>query len=219
MTLVFAIVIGILTSGLSVAGAVFLKKQLASSAGTETEAIQLEINEVTKKLEELAGFAKGYASKKQLDNVEAQLQTERNNLSREKEKLKEVEAKLEGAQKSVETKEGQQQETKSAKEEDEQKLRELMAAYADISSESMALEKKLAASLKNLEVIITEVKMTDNQKAVLNDMLTALTDGSSRLRELLTEYQIVNERLNMLTGQHSELEEEYTKLVEQQLGE
>ena len=217
--MVAAIIIALVCSGLSVGASIFLKKKIASSTGTESVTIQGEIDEVALKINELLQYAKGYISKKQLESVEQQLVDENTALDRKKARLKEVEAKLETAQKNVETKEGQQQETKSAKEEDETKLRELMAAYGDISSESIALERKLATSLKNLETIIAETKMTDIQKAVLNELLNTLTNGSSRLRELLTEYQVVNERLNMLSHQHNDLEEEYTKLVEQQLGE
>lgn len=214
-----ALIIAILTSGLIVGATFVLKKRLITSSGSASASIQEEITAITRKLEELAQYAPAYTSRKQLENIEQQLTDESTQLEKEKIRLKEVETKLESAQKLVETKEGQQQETKSSREEDEQKLRELMAAYTDISSESIGLERKLAASLKNLETIVSEVKMTDDQKAVLNDLLNSLTEGSSRLRELLTEYQVVNERLEMLQQQHGDLEEEYTKLVEQQLGE
>ncbi len=217
--MVSALIIAILTSGLIVGATFVLKKRLITSSGSASASIQEEITAITRKLEELAQYAPAYTSRKQLENIEQQLTDESTQLEKEKIRLKEVETKLESAQKLVETKEGQQQETKSSREEDEQKLRELMAAYTDISSESIGLERKLAASLKNLETIVSEVKMTDDQKAVLNDLLNSLTEGSSRLRELLTEYQVVNERLEMLQQQHGDLEEEYTKLVEQQLGE
>jgi hypothetical protein len=38
------------------------------------------------------------------------------------------------------------------------------------------------------------------------------------LRDLIIDYQGLNERLDNLKGQHADLENEYTKLVEQQLG-
>jgi len=217
--MIAAIVISLISSAVMILATFALSKKLAGNSGGGTEAIESEINQALAKIEQLLKFAPGYVSKGQLSAVETQLTEENANLGKEKENLKVVEAKLETAQKLVEEKEGQQQETKSSREDDENKLRELMATYTDISGESMALERKLAASLKNLETIMSEVPMTDDQKAVLSELLNALTEGSSRLRELITEYQVVNDRVTMLNQQHGDLEEEYTKLVEQQLGE
>ncbi len=190
-----------------------------ASAGSEVKTLHGEITDVTHKLFELKSFAPAYIGKKQLQSVDSLLAQDTGNLQKEKEHLKEVEVKLEAAQKLVEAKESQQQETKTTKDTDEQKLHELLSHYTQISDDAMMLERSLAQSLKNLESIIAEVTMTEDQKAVLNLLLETLTEGGGRLRELIPEYQTVKERLEMLEQQHNDLDEEYTKLVEQQLGE
>jgi predicted nucleic acid-binding Zn-ribbon protein len=106
---------------------------------------------------------------------------------------------------------------KSSKEEDENRLGEIMTAYDSYCSQSVSLEHELAASLKNLDTMIVEVPMTADQKAVFQELSNALTSASSRLRDLFIDYQAVHERLEGLKAQHADLEEEYTKLVEQQL--
>lgn len=217
--MVTAAILSVINAALIFGGLFLLKKKVLGSATAETSQIQSEIDQISLKLEELVTFAPGYSSPKQLSTVEQQLGTESNELENEKIRLKEVESKLDVAQKNVEAKEGQQQDLKTSKEEDENKLRELMGSYQTISDESIALEKRLAASMKSLEAIISEVSVSDEHKAILNDLLETLTETSSRLRELLTEFQMVNERLTMLNQQFGDLEEEYTKLVEQQLGE
>jgi predicted nuclease with TOPRIM domain len=73
--------------------------------------------------------------------------------------------------------------------------------------------------MKSLDAILSELNLTQDQRKHLSDLSETLTSAGGRLRELLTEYQTVKERLDMLTQQHADLEEEYTKLVEQQLGE
>ena len=73
--------------------------------------------------------------------------------------------------------------------------------------------------MKNLESILGEVTLTDDQKAELDKLNDALSSAGENMRTLITEYESVNERLKMLREQHEDLEEEYTKLVEQQLGE
>jgi len=217
--MITGIIIAVLTAGLGLGAAFALKSQLMASAGSEVSTLLKEIEEITSSLNELVKHAPAYVGKKQIETVEGLIVHETDALQKEKERLKEVESKLENAQRLVEEKESQQHETKAVKDTDEQVLRDLLSNYTQISDEAMGLEKKLAASLKNLETIIAEVKMTEDQKAILNDLLNALTEGGAQLRELITEYQMVKERLEMLQQQHHDLEEEYTKLVEQQLGE
>jgi predicted nucleic acid-binding Zn-ribbon protein len=66
--------------------------------------------------------------------------------------------------------------------------------------------------------MIVEMPMTADQKAVFQALSDTLSSASSRLRDLIIDYQGLNERLDNLKGQHADLENEYTKLVEQQLG-
>ena len=67
--------------------------------------------------------------------------------------------------------------------------------------------------------MILEMIILSHTFQIFEDLNRALSDGGALLRDLITEYQSVNERLDMLRIQHEDLEEEYTKLVEQQLGE
>ncbi|RMG43390.1 MAG: hypothetical protein D6719_03855 [Candidatus Dadabacteria bacterium] len=197
----------------------YLQKQVTSSIEAEKSSLVEKINTVTAELDELKRYTKSYASRGQFDNVVKQVESIKTELEKEKELLKEIEGKLDVAQKTVEEKENIQQELKSAKEEDEKKLEELLTSYEQISSESIALEQKLAQSMKNLDQMMEEVQMTEAQKALVNEISEALTQAGSTLRELIMEYETLNERLNNLRAQHEDLEDEYTKLVEQQLGE
>ncbi len=197
----------------------FIKRQLSSSVGSERDAVIAKVNTLDKELRELLTYADGYASKKQLAQLEASLAQSKADLDREKGNLKALEPKLEGAQKMVEEKETHQQELKSAKEEDELKMKELMDHFETISSESIGLEQALAQSMKNLDQLMAEVTLTADQRAVLQELSNSLSNAGSTLRELIVEYDTLNERLNMLTQQLMDLEEEYTKLVERQLGE
>ena len=217
--MISALIIGILTAIAVFIASIGFKKHFTSSVATKTKTLKRQIEEATSKAKDLTQYAPAYVSKLQLESVESLLGKEADTITSERKRLKDIEAKLENAQKLVEEKEGGQQETKASREEDEIKLRELLASFNDVSAESMGLERKLATSMKNLETLISEVKMTDIQKQIMNDLLSALTEGSSRVRELLTEYQAINDRLNAIQQQHGDLEEEYTKLVEQQLGE
>ncbi|MCI5066715.1 hypothetical protein MRY87_13420 [bacterium] len=220
--MLFAIV-SVLVAGLS-AGAVYgtyhvVSNRAASSIGQESARLLEEIQEKESRAQELLRYKDGYCSQAQYESIHGQIPQLEEDLAKEKESLVSLEGNLDSSQQQVEEKEAHQQELKSSKEEDEIKLEELLTSYQDNSSESIALEQKLAQSMKNLESIMSDLTLTDDQRSQLDALNEALSAAGENLRTLITEYESVNERLKMLREQHDDLEEEYTKLVEQQLGE
>ncbi len=217
--MIVALVVGLGTAGAVFSAFQFITKRTTASVGVELSKIQSEVTALDDQLKELIRYKDGYCSKPQFEEVSGQLSGARDELEKEREALKGIEAQLDTSQQQVETKEAAQQEMKSSKEEDEIKLEEILSSYQDLSSESVALEQQLAQSLKNLEAIMAEVTLTDDQKEVLNSVNEAMEGAGQNLRDLITEYEGVKDRLTLLREQHEDLEEEYTKLVEQQLGE
>lgn len=219
MFLITSILCVAITAVVLFGASVFLKKKSIGSSGGELATIVANVEETTGKIQGLVSRFDSAASSAQLETINKQLEGVLAEIAAERQRLKDIETRLESAQKAVEAKETAQQEVKAAKSEDERKLEDLLASYTTISEESILLEQQLASSLKNLDRIMEEVELTADQKSLLNDLSNALSSAGSRLRELLTEYEKVNERLLTLKTQHTQLEEEYTKLVEQQLGE
>lgn len=196
----------------------FLARKMKATAGGSQQELVSRVEEADRQIAERLASLENVASRAQLDAVIEQIAELDGALQGEKNALKEIEAKLETCQKEVETKEASQQDIKSSKEEDEAKLAALLASFADISNESMLLEQNLANSMKHVDRLLDELELTEGQRAMLQALSEALLAAGSRLRDLITEYDGVNQRLKALTEQHKDLEEEYTKLVEQQLG-
>ncbi len=218
--MIIASIIALVLSLVIIIGGLFaLKKQITSSVGAERESLVAEIPKTLAEVEELLSNAGRFASKPQLEFVISQIQATQADLTKEKNSLKEIENRLDVAQKNVEQKEAAQQELKTAREEEEAQLQELLTKFEDISTESVSLEQKLAASMKNLDQLLEEVELTPDQRGAFQDLQNALTNAGAQLRDLLMEYTTVKERLQVLQQQHKDLEEEYTRLVEQQLGE
>jgi chromosome segregation ATPase len=217
--MITAVVFGIIGGAIIIGAAFFLKRTLLFGGGAQTASMQAEIDQVALEIEKLTALTKEVGSKKQVDYLEEQLAQQKKAYDSEKVKLKEIETKLESAQKMVEEKEGSQQEAKTQLDEDENRIKKLIEAYQTLSGEAIALERKLATSMKSLEATIGEIKATEEQKTTLNDLMIQLTDAGANLRELITEYETVHQRITVLNQQHKDLEDEYTKLVEQQLGE
>lgn len=210
------IIISLLLFGAAI---VLLKKKAGGSIIQDIDTKSTEINKLISETKVLAEKSADLGSKAQHDGLIIKLEESRTNLAKEKENLKVIEAKLVTVQKTVEEKEALHQTMKTSKEEDENKLTDLLANYESISTESVELEQKLAESMKNLDSILEAIPLNDSQKAIMQELSETLTNAGSRMRDLLTEYNLVKERLDTLKLQHNDLEEEYTRLVEQQLGE
>lgn len=219
MTWIVTIVASLAGAAALIVGTLHLRKSAGAADTSGIDALSAEIAQRQDALEDMAARAKTLAPRSQFEALLNQLEEVNSEIANENWRLKEIESKLDNAQKLVEAKESEQQEVKSAREDDERKLAELMESFQSMSDESIALEQRLAASMKNLDQILSELDLNDDQKAMLNELSEALLAAGSRLRDLITEYGNVNERLKALKQQHSELEEEYTKLVEQQLGD
>jgi sensor domain CHASE-containing protein len=132
--------------------------------------------------------------------------------------LETISQRLEKARIDVEERELAQQEARAMREEDEIIIAQVTNNYSQFSTESVTLEHTLAESLKTLDAMTSELQMTPDQQAVFSELSNALTSASAQLRDVIVDYQNAHERLENLRSQHKDLEAEYSKLVEQQLG-
>ena len=200
-------------------GVFVLRRSIHSSGGSPRAKLVSQIRESEEEIKALLHYANAFASKGQFDTVVRMLEQLKADLQSEKHALQEIESKLTKAQNDVEGKEGQQQSLKTAREEDELRLEELMSTFSTVSDESRQLERRLADSLKELDRMLEELELTADQRDVLDELSKALSTAGGLLRDLITEHAALHERLEQLRQQHRDLEDEYTKLVEQQLGE
>jgi chromosome segregation ATPase len=118
---------------------------------------------------------------------------------------------------NVQQREREQQELRSMREEDEVAIREALSRYDEFSTESLTLEQRLAESLRTVDAMSTEIKMTSDQQAVFTELSNALTQASGQLRDVIVDYHSAHERLSTLQARFLDLESEYSKLIEQQL--
>ena len=218
--MILSLLIGLVIGGALIFGAVFaVRAQILAQSGGAIQEAAAAVKVVAENAKAETVYAKSYASTNLLEQLTTQVVTVKSELEAETGKLKAIENRLDTAQKDVEQRETAHQELKTAKEEDEAKATALLAEYSGLSTGAVSLEQKLASSMKNLDQIMGEIELTQDQKKVLTELSDSLLNAGSRLRDLLTEYKQVNDRLEMLKQQHVDLEEEYTRLVEQQLGE
>lgn len=196
----------------------YILRRLKVGTSAERDTLITEIQGLDQEIRAQLEVGDFLATRLQLENLNRQLEEFQATFAEERRALERIEAKLEVAQRDVEIKESEQQEIKSAKYENESVLANLLANYAEVSNESILLEQNLASSLKHLDAILNELEMSQEARTLLEALSEALSEAGSRLRDLITEYDGVKRRLDLMQQQHHDLEEEYTKLVEQQLG-
>ena len=192
-------------------------KFLNGSCENEKASLVKKTNESLKKLDSMFEKSDELISKLQLNTISIQYNEAQNLLTAQKERLEEVEASLKVAKKKMEEKEILQQELKTSKEEDEKELQLLLNDYEKNSNESRELEKVLANQMKALD----DYAKNQEYSVVLRDFFNALNEtleeSSSNLRSVISEYEQMYERLSALKQQLTDLEVEYSKLIESKL--
>lgn len=126
-------------------------------------------------------------------------------------------AKIDTIQARVLSMEQEHQALRSVTLEEKNAVETALSVFKETSSECVSLEHKLADSLQTLDAMYSEVSLTEPQKAMFNELTTALTAASSQLRDVIVEYDGAHERLTLLNTRFEELEGEYSALIEKQL--
>jgi hypothetical protein len=176
-----------------------------------------EISDLNVEIRNLIPDPNLIASKLDLEVIDEKYKQLQKEQELERDTLKKIEATLEGAQKEVEQKELEQQEFKISQKDEEQRTENLRIQFEKIQLETAQLEQNLSESLQDLQNIINELEEGSKIRTALEELSRSLEEAMQLLRELYLEYKVVNERVQMITRQQAELEEEYTRLVEQQL--
>jgi hypothetical protein len=208
----------LLAAGIPVVAYVVGKKTAPGANDEEMGQLREQSRQLEEKLIEVLGEKDRFASKAQIATLMRQTESFLTTIAEQRSLLETITQRLEKARVDVEERELAQQEARAMREEDEVVIAQVTSNYTNFSTESVTLEHTLAESLKTLDVMTSELQMTPDQQAVFSELSNALTSASAQLRDVIVDYQNAYERLESLRSQHKDLESEYSKLVEQQLG-
>lgn len=208
----------LLAAAIPTAAYVLGKRMAPGASNEEMASLREKSRELEEKLIEMLSEKDRFASRAQIATLVRQTESFLATISEQRGLLTTIAQRLEKARVDVEERELAQQEARAMKEEDEAVIVQVTTNYTQFSTESVTLEHTLAESLKTLDAMTNELQMTPDQQAVFAELSNALTSASSQLRDVIVDYQNAHERLENLRSQHKDLEAEYSKLVEQQLG-
>jgi len=208
----------VISTTAAAAGALILGRRLGARASDDDIAGMLEESRVLdSKLVETLADVERFASKAQISFLAEQSAKLKQAAIEQQEQLTNMAERVDKTRADVQAREAEQQELRALKEEDEAAIHHALNRYNEFSAESLSLEQKLAESLRTLDAMSSEIKMTPDQQAVFSELSNALTQASAQLRDVIIDYQNAHERLSNLNARFGDLEVEYTKLVEQQL--
>jgi chromosome segregation ATPase len=195
-----------------------LGKRLGFQASDE-EAAQLreESAQLEAKLVETLSNVDNFASKAQIAFIKTQSEAFQQAIREQQSTLSALVERVDKARVDVQARENELQELRAMSEEDQVAIIQSLASHNDSSAESLSLEQKLAESLRTVDAMASEIQMTTDQQAVFSGLSNALTQASAQLRDVIIDYQCANERLTNLHSRFTDLENEYSKLVEEQL--
>jgi gas vesicle protein len=195
-----------------------LGKRLGFQASDE-EAAQLreESAQLEAKLVETLSNVDNFASKAQIAFIKTQSEAFQQAIREQQSTLSALVERVDKARVDVQARENELQELRAMSEEDQVAIIQSLASHNDSSAESLSLEQKLAESLRTVDAMASEIQMTTDQQAVFSELSNALTQASAQLRDVIIDYQCANERLTNLHSRFTDLENEYSKLVEEQL--
>jgi chromosome segregation ATPase len=217
MDILLAITLGLLSSAAIVGFLFFIKMKANAGLGQEKKDLKLTLAGLDQDLLSLTKESEQLISKQQLESIRQRRQELVEQMTEAKGLLKELDAKLKTSQQAVKHSESEQAKLKAVKVGDENKIAEIITTYESLNGLSIALEKKLAESMQQLDSLESEVQMTDKQRESLKKISSALSGAGERMRELITEYDTINKKLIELQQNYLDLEDEYKRLVEQQL--
>jgi Skp family chaperone for outer membrane proteins len=177
-----------------------------------------EIKVLEEEIESKINFLDPQLSKSILATLLAQRDQHETNLNDQRNNFKGIEEKLDKAQKAIEQKEAKHQEVKTASLEDDLKLAQLQTECESILAEMSDMERSIANKMKQLDDMLSEVELTKGQRDYLTTLSDALSQAGESIRTFTLEYQGVKERILEMQQNLTDLEMEYIRLVETNLG-
>jgi chromosome segregation ATPase len=191
-------------------------KNIVAKRSQSEDSLSLNTQNIINKLLSEINHIDKLASVKQKLSLEQTITALNNSIITEQNELIRIEQLLSTRQHEVEDREIKIQSVKTANEEEIEALKNLSENLENLTNESAELEESLEGSLNDLNRLGSEIEMTREQRAKLDDYSSTLEQARKNLQELAYEAQESERRLKLLSQQFNSLEQEYSKLIEQQ---
>lgn len=213
------IVLGIVFSGIVFAlMKYFQKKKESTGSGENMVGIEGEIQSMSDTIERGLSYCRDMIPYSKLKSRKADIERFNQQLSEERGKLEKLDKQVESLQGTIEVEESSHNELKKGKEEAGELAEQLRMNKDQLEGEYTRLEAELSRSLTEVSALSSEIEMTSDQKIACDKVQAGLENARLQLSTLADIYTQASTRFTNLENQYQELEGEFTKLVEKELG-
>ncbi len=196
----------------------FLAKKHTGEATDELKTIIPEIEQLDISLEAARAHLRVLEPISKLIEVKEKEKNINETLEIQQVIFKKLETKLKEMQVKVEDAESAHNSLKKEKEESVNLATELKDRNVKLEQDNNTLQSELSQSLGQLTLLSSEVKLTPDQEAGFKKLRASVTAANEQLKTLSGTYKRSSNRFTALFAQYSDLEKEFTKLVEKELG-
>jgi len=208
---------GFLFGGLSIASKIISKKASSSGSGKEVREIELKISSLDVNISKALDYANNLLPLSEYNKLIKSKEEFDDNLTNERTKFDLLEAKLNEIQTKVSAEEQSHSSLKQGREHSIDLANSIKGKKAQLEADQKRLSEDLNNSRTQLTVLSSETKLTPDQEAGLNLIKTAISNSQEQLGALNQTYKQSSTRFATLHGQYSDLEKEFTKLIEKDL--
>lgn len=203
--------------GLTISSKVIAKKASSTGSSAEVKVFETSIEALNQNIDKAIAYATTLVPLSEYTDLVKKKDEFEDTLANAKNKLETLESRLSEIQGKVSVEELNHSSLKKGREEAIDLANSIREKKAQLESEQKRLSEELNNSKNQLDILSNEMNLTPEQEAGLNQIKTALKNSQEQLNSLSQTYKQSSTRFATLHGQYSDLEKEFTKLVEKDL--
>jgi chromosome segregation ATPase len=207
---------GLLFVALTFSSKIIAKKVSGSSNLGEIEAILEESQLLETNIQNAVAYAWELVPLSIYNELIQQREAFEDNLSNERTKLELLEGRLNEIQTKVSVEEQDHANLKVGREEATDLANSIRERKIKLEADHERLTDDLNNSINQLTALSGEIKLTPDQEIGFNKIKSSIKSSQEQMASLSQTYKQASTRFATLHGQYSELEKEFTKLVEKE---
>lgn len=193
--------------------------QTTSESSTKIPEINIQITKNDEIIYKVLSYTQGLLPLSDALKRKEQEQNLKNELIKSERIIFELEKNLSALKSEVDETQNEYNKVKKGKESGDAISENIKTRKNELKNENDSLQKSLQESLNGIESFSKSTRLNQNQEAGVKLILGNIQDANKQLETLINSYNQSSSRFLNLYEQYSDLEVEFTRLVEQELSD
>jgi chromosome segregation ATPase len=193
--------------------------QTTSESSTKIPEINIQITKSDDMIHEDLSYTQGLLPLSDALKRKEQEQNLKNELIKSEKIIFELEKNLSALKSEVDETQNEYNKVKKGKESGDAISENIKTRKNELKNENDSLQKNLLESLNGIESFSKSTRLNQNQEAGVKMIIGNIQDANKHLETLINSYNQSSSRFLNLYEQYSDLEVEFTRLVEQELSD